>query len=163
LSDPPVGSIIGSTMTDLYDRLQVSPRAEPDVIRAAYRALAKRLHPDSGGDSGRMVELNEAWSVLSDPIQRAVYDAKRGQPIFASVTQAASPSHPGGTVLDFGRYAGWTVDQVADNDPDYLEWLIRTPIGRRLRAEVETVLTERAVAMAALRPKPAKAGRFARR
>jgi len=152
-------------MTDLYDRLQVSPRAEPDVIRAAYRALAKRLHPDSGGDPGRMVELNEAWSVLGDPIQRAVYDAKRGQPIFATVTQAAGPSRPGGTVLDFGRYAGWTVDQVADNDPDYLEWLIRTPIGRRLRAEVETVLTERAVAMAALRPRPqpARSGRFSRR
>jgi molecular chaperone DnaJ len=165
LPDPPVGSIIGSTMTDLYDRLQVSPRAEPDVIRAAYRALAKRLHPDSGGDPGRMVELNEAWSVLGDPIQRAVYDAKRGQPIFATVTQAAGPSRPGGTVLDFGRYAGWTVDQVADNDPDYLEWLIRTPIGRRLRAEVETVLTERAVAMAALRPRPqpARSGRFSRR
>ena len=163
MPDPSVGSIIGTAMTDLYDRLQVSPRAEPDVIRAAYRALAKRLHPDSGGDPGRMVELNEAWSVLSDPVQRAVYDAKRGQPIFATVTQAASPSRPGGTVLDFGRYAGWSVNQVADTDPDYLEWLIRTPIGRRLRAEVEGVLTERAVAAAALRPKPTRTGRFARR
>jgi hypothetical protein len=52
---------------------------------------------------------------------------------------------------------------VADNDPDYLEWLIRTPIGRRLRAEVEVVLTERAAAAAALRPKPARTSRFARR
>ena len=150
-------------MTDLYDRLQVSPRAESDVIRAAYRALAKRLHPDSGGDPGRMVDLNEAWSVLSDPIQRAVYDAKHGQPVFATVTQTARPANAGGTVLDFGRYAGRSVNGIADTDPDYLEWLIRTPIGRRLRAEVERVLTERAVAAAALRPKPTRTGRFARR
>jgi molecular chaperone DnaJ len=150
-------------MTDLYERLQISPRAEHDVIRAAYRALAKRLHPDSGGDPGQMVALNEAWSVLSDPAQRAVYDAKRGQPIFATVTPVARPSRPGGTALDFGRYAGWSVNEVADNDPDYLEWLIRTPIGRRLRAEVEVVLTERAAAAAALRPKPARTSRFARR
>ena len=110
-----------------------------------------------------MVELNEAWSVLSDPIQRAVYDAKRGQPIFATVIQAARAAHPGGTVLDFGRYAGWSVNEIADSDPDYLEWLIRTPIGRRLRVEVEGVLTDRAVAAAALRPKPTRNGRFARR
>jgi molecular chaperone DnaJ len=150
-------------MTDLYERLQVSPRAEPEVIRAAYRALAKKAHPDSGGDAGRMVALNEAWSVLGDPIQRALYDTKRGQPIFGAVMPVARPSRPGGTVLDFGRYAGLSVNEVANNDPDYLEWLVRTPIGRRLRAEVGAILAERASAAAALRPKPVRNGQFARR
>lgn len=52
------------------------PDASTEEIRAAYRALARRLHPDaSGRTSGEMAALNEAWSVLRDPGRRAVYDA----------------------------------------------------------------------------------------
>ena len=50
------------------------------------------------------------------------------------------PPHAGGSVLDFGRYAGWTVGSLAGHDPDYLEWLARTPIGRRLAAEIHEAL-----------------------
>jgi len=150
-------------MTDLYDRLQVTPRAEPEVIRAAYRALAKKSHPDSGGDPRTMVLINEAWSVLGDPAQRAVYDSARGLPGCSSVVAAPSSARRSGTVLDFGRYAGWSVGEVVDQDPDYLEWLVRTPIGRRLRAEVEAVLAERAAASAALRPDVRMHARMRRR
>jgi uncharacterized protein (DUF3820 family) len=48
-----------------------------------------------------------------------------------------------GTVLDFGRYEGWTIDQLARRDPDYLLWLARTSIGRPLQAEIETALANR--------------------
>jgi hypothetical protein len=47
-------------------------------------------------------------------------------------------------VLDFGRYAGWTVGTLVDHDPDYLEWLVGTPQGRRLSAEIETAIAGRA-------------------
>jgi hypothetical protein len=57
-------------------------------------------------------------------------------------------------VLDFGRYAGWTVGRLVDHDPDYLEWLARTPIGRRLTSEIEAALARRESAAAALRPTP---------
>jgi molecular chaperone DnaJ len=54
----------------------VAPSASPEDLRAAYRALARRLHPDApGGSSAAMAEVNEAWRVLSDPGRRAVYDA----------------------------------------------------------------------------------------
>ena len=47
-----------------------------------------------------------------------------------------------GTVLDFGRYAGWSFGQLAVHDPDYLLWLERTPIGRPMGAEIRATLLQ---------------------
>lgn len=60
-----------------YDVLQVRDDASPEVIHAAYRALAKRYHPDSGGSEYMMKMLNRAYEVLSDPVARSEYDARR--------------------------------------------------------------------------------------
>jgi curved DNA-binding protein CbpA len=49
----------------------------------------------------------------------------------------------GARVLDFGRYAGWSLRQVALRDPDYLEWLRRTPGGRHFQADISLVLAPR--------------------
>jgi curved DNA-binding protein CbpA len=57
-------------MPDFYEVLQVHPSAEPEVIRAAYRILARKYHPDHGGDARRMVVLNDAWDVLGDKSSR---------------------------------------------------------------------------------------------
>ena len=43
-------------------------------------------------------------------------------------------------MLEFGRYAGRTVDEVARMDRDWLEWFIRTPLGRPWTSEVRTAL-----------------------
>ena len=40
----------------------------------AYRLLAKRLHPDKGGDPAAFARLQAAFEVLSDPRKRDVYD-----------------------------------------------------------------------------------------
>jgi molecular chaperone DnaJ len=64
-------------MTDYYEILQISPNAEQEVIEAAYKRLAFKYHPDRNTDPGceeRMKLLNEAYEVLSDVAQRAVYD-----------------------------------------------------------------------------------------
>ncbi len=64
----------------LYEVLQVSPSAEPEVIRASYRSLARLYHPDlnaAPGADARMRELNAAYAVLSDTDRRARYDADR--------------------------------------------------------------------------------------
>src|SRR5690349_10598774 len=59
-----------------YDLLQVTPVAHPEVIAAAFRALALRYHPDRpSGDAMLMQGLNAAYSVLRDPAARARYDA----------------------------------------------------------------------------------------
>jgi curved DNA-binding protein CbpA len=67
-------------MKDFYRILGVINTAEDVVIKAAYRALAQRYHPDKfDGDpataEARMQEINEAYSVLSDPEKRSGYDA----------------------------------------------------------------------------------------
>lgn len=162
-------------MPDYYEVLQVSPRAEPEVVRAAYRSLARKYHPDHGGGGERMIALNDAWDVLGDPIRRAAYDATRADlgPRTAASAQAAAgapaaaaspsrnagaassaatseaphagppPGRPSGTVLDFGRYAGWSLGEIARYDIDYLEWLQRATFGRRLRTEIDALLRAR--------------------
>jgi curved DNA-binding protein CbpA len=48
-------------LVDSYGILQVDPRADPEVIRAAFRSLARKYHPDvAGGSAERMVALNQA-------------------------------------------------------------------------------------------------------
>lgn len=66
-------------MKDYYAILGVVSSAEDVVIRAAYRALAQRYHPDRySGDPARMAEINEAYSILSDAEKRKIYDQSRG-------------------------------------------------------------------------------------
>jgi uncharacterized protein YlxW (UPF0749 family) len=70
-------------MKDYYVILGVVPTAEDVVIRAAYKALVQRYHPDRcSGDqteaNAKMAEINEAYGLLSDPVKRKQYDADRG-------------------------------------------------------------------------------------
>ncbi len=62
--------------TDYYELLQISQNAEPETIHRVYRLLAQRYHPDNQttGNAARFRELHEAYTVLSDPEERAQYD-----------------------------------------------------------------------------------------
>ena len=61
-----------------YEILQVCPDASEEVIKAAYKALVKKYHPDNGGAGGteKIQIINEAYNVLSDPKSRKSYDAQ---------------------------------------------------------------------------------------
>ena len=63
--------------SDPYRVLGVSPQASGAEIKAAYRALVKRHHPDAGGDASTILALNAAWEVLGDGDSRRRYDAQR--------------------------------------------------------------------------------------
>ncbi len=76
---------------DLYAVLGVLPDAEEVVVVAAYRALAKRYHPDVWkGDPAdahrRMSTINKAYSVLGDSARRAEYDKSRAHTSQAEYT-----------------------------------------------------------------------------
>jgi hypothetical protein len=43
-------------------------------------------------------------------------------------------------VLTFGRYAHWSLGEIARTDLEYIEWLDRMPIGRPYRDEIDAIL-----------------------
>lgn len=70
-----------------YDNLKVARNAPPEVIRAAYKVLAQKYHPDlnlGNADADRVMKLvNVAYDTLSDPIKRREHDnwiAERERP-----------------------------------------------------------------------------------
>lgn len=63
--------MIDMTHPKAWEVLQVAPGASEDQIRAAYRARAKELHPDAGGDRARWDELEAAY-------MRLMVDASHG-------------------------------------------------------------------------------------
>ncbi len=96
-----------SSCQDHYTVLGVAPTADPDVIRAAYRVLAQRHHPDrnGAGDGATMVRLNQAYAVLSNPqhrddYDRALQDAQaRSQRDSRHADQAQTPTAPRAPVI----------------------------------------------------------------
>jgi curved DNA-binding protein CbpA len=63
-----------------YEDLHVTEDAPDEVIRAAYRSLSLKHHPDTSGDrpqsKWKMQRINDAYAVLADPGKRADYDAQ---------------------------------------------------------------------------------------
>ncbi|PWA13641.1 DnaJ domain-containing protein [Artemisia annua] len=67
----------GSSSSSLYDVLGVRVGADTREVKAAYRKLARVLHPDVGsGDSSadEFMKVHSAYTTLSDPEKRADYD-----------------------------------------------------------------------------------------
>jgi len=68
---------MGKTHTH-YDNLKVARNAPPEVIRAAYRILAQKYHPDlNPGDAEAariMTILNQSYAALADPERRKLHD-----------------------------------------------------------------------------------------
>jgi len=58
----------------LYERLEVSKEANGDEIKKAYMKMARKHHPDKGGDAELFKGIQEAYEVLSDDTRRYVYD-----------------------------------------------------------------------------------------
>ena len=69
-------------MKNYYDILGVTEDASKDTIRKAFKEIAKKEHPDRGGDESKFKEANEAYDTLKDSKKRQEYDTVRkfGQP-----------------------------------------------------------------------------------
>jgi curved DNA-binding protein CbpA len=142
---------------DAYRTLFVDPTADEEAIRSAYRLLARQYHPDgTEPDPARMTEINLAYDELKTQDRRDRYDGRRRWravgPGMPNVSTAGPP--PAGplarrraanlqqasAVVDFGRYAGWRIDEIALYDPSYLRWLSRHSTGIRFVADIARCL-----------------------
>jgi len=59
---------------DYYKTLGVPRDASKEEIKKAFKKLARKHHPDAGGDEAKFKEINEAYEVLSDEKKRQMYD-----------------------------------------------------------------------------------------
>ncbi len=73
------------------------------------------------------------------------------------------PGNPSGSVMNFGRYSGWSLGEIARSDLEYLEWLDRMPIGRPYRDEIDAILRQSGRRRSAEADKRDKRGLFRRR
>ena len=95
-------------MKDYYAILNLDRRATAEEIKAAYRALAKTLHPDvNPAGAGVFREVQEAYDTLSDAAKRRAYDvqSKVHQFVPPASSAARESFQPGGAV-DLLKLAG---------------------------------------------------------
>lgn len=114
-----------STKRDYYTVLGVSRTASDKDIKAAYRRLARKNHPDlNGGDKGaeaRFKEIQEAYEVLSDAEKRKKYDQfghnwERMDPAHAAGFDPFGGASNGGNVhFDFGSGAASDFSDIFEN------------------------------------------------
>jgi curved DNA-binding protein CbpA len=145
-------------------------------------AKVVRDKPDlDESDQIRLAELDLAFAVLSNPAQRRAFDARRTPDTVAvgpgyangngdvhaydaAARLAAGPLSErlaaglhgeslGELTINFGRYAGWTLSEIAASDPDYLQWLSRHSSGIRYRRAILRLLREREDAKSTLHVK----------
>ncbi len=63
---------------NFYIQLGLKKNATKNEIKSAYRLLAKKYHPDTGGDNEKFLALQLAWETLNDPQKKAIYDQSLG-------------------------------------------------------------------------------------
>ncbi len=83
-------------MQTYYEQLGVPQNASPEVIKKAYRKLAKQHHPDVNGGSAasekKFREIKEAFQVLGDEASRKAYDEKLKQGFTSKTSQERQAS-----------------------------------------------------------------------
>jgi DnaJ-class molecular chaperone len=98
---------------DYYEILGVARDAKPEAIKKAYRALARKFHPDvNPGDKAaeaRFKEIQNAYDILSDEEKRARYD-RFGTAAFEGMAAAGPRSGASEYTFRFGEPGFETVD-----------------------------------------------------
>lgn len=94
---------------DYYATLGVEPTAGDAEIKAAYRRLARKYHPDVSKETGaeeKFKAVNEAYEALRDPAKRRAYDQLRAQGYRPGEEFHAPPNFGGGQGFDFEEVFG---------------------------------------------------------
>jgi curved DNA-binding protein CbpA len=113
--------------------------AQPQAPTARAQA-AGSSRPAADSDPSRPAEgVSSDWT-SGRSSTGSTYDPAQMRAAEGLGAAGAPPGDPSGSVLGFGRYAGWSLGEVSRRDIDYLEWLDRMPIGRPHREEIDVLL-----------------------
>jgi molecular chaperone DnaJ len=77
------------SLKDYYKLLNVDPTASAEEVKRAFRSLVKQYHPDSGADEANpnlLLEIKEAYAVLSSEERRSEYDKSYRQVFVSSIS-----------------------------------------------------------------------------
>jgi len=81
-------TILYDYKNDYYNLLDVEKKFKTEDIKKKFYDLAKKHHPDKGGDPEKFKQINNAYEVLQDPNNREVYDKLRDEHLNIKMTQA---------------------------------------------------------------------------
>ncbi|MGB2924069.1 MAG: DnaJ domain-containing protein [Limnothrix sp.] len=135
-----------------YQMLEISARATQQEVKAAYRRLAKRFHPDiceKEVDQERIVLINQAYEVLGDRQQRQQYDLSRNAASFRGIRSAqgvtVKPRHSTETDLDLWlqkiyRPLHQVIDSILEPLAEQLDELSADPFDDELMGDFENYL-----------------------
>jgi len=97
---------------NLYEVLEVSPKASKEVIEKAYKVLVKKYHPDLQKPEKKawaeeiMKKLNRAYEVLGNEEERQKYDIERGAST-SSAEHTKSEANPETEDLIVEAFVNW--------------------------------------------------------
>ena len=119
---------------DYYKELGVPRNALKSEIKSAYRLLAKKYHPDTGGSNEKFLAIQLAWETLSDPQKKIMYDKNL---LFQENTES-------------DRHEDWSLEiknksnYSTNKDNDIKNWIINTyqPLNRLITQVIKPLNEE---------------------